>query len=93
MKDLIKALKDAEKTNSRLAETQIQNAQAFNNHFQGTVAILKAAGDQLSDSAKVVQQNTTSYAKSLKIQKQIGKETKKHYEEISKQEKEIAALR
>lgn len=93
MKDLIKALKDAEKTNSALAENQIANAQAFNNHFQGTVAILKAAGDQLTDSAKVVQQNTTSYAKSLKIQKQIGKETKKHYDEISKQEKEIATLR
>ena len=93
MKDLIKALKDAEKTNSRLAESQIQNAQAFNNHFQGTVAILKAAGSQLSDSAKVVQQNTQSYAKSLKIQKQIGKATKKHYDEIAKQEKEIRALR
>ena len=93
MKDLIKALKDAEKANSALAENQIANAQAFNNHFAGTVAILKAAGDQLTDSAKVVQQNTQSYAKSLKIQKQIGKATQKHYDEISKQEKEIAALR
>lgn len=93
MKDLIKALKDAEKTNSALAESQIQNAQAFNNHFSGTVAILKAAGDQLSDSAKVVQQNTTSYAKSLKIQKQIGKATKKHYQEIADQEEEIRKLR
>lgn len=93
MKDLIKALKDAEKTNSALAENQIANAQAFNNHFQGTVAILKAAGDQLTDSAKVVQQNTTSYAKSLKIQKQIGKATKKHYKEIADQEEEIRNLR
>ena len=92
-KEMTKAIRDATKDLERLAETQIQNADEFNAHFSGSVGLMKSFGDQLGEASKLIQQNTTSQAKSVKHQQKLAKETKKHYDEIKEQEAAILALR
>jgi DNA-binding transcriptional MerR regulator len=92
-KEMTKAIRDATKDFERLAETQIRNADEFNAHFSGSVGLMKSFGDQLGEASKLIQQNTTSQAKSVKHQQKLAKETKKHYDEIKEQEAAILALR
>lgn len=92
-KEMTKAIRDATKDLERLAETQIQNADEFNAHFSGSVGLMKSFGDQLGEASKLIQQNTTSQAKSVKHQQKLAKETKKHYDEIKKQRLAIIAFR